>query len=158
MADERKPIKRSKQLVTLSKEHHELLLFTWKIRQGIRNGTPFTIIAKFVQWFWQDMLEKHMQKEDLILAPFLPADHPLAAKMMEEHQETEACVRVIESITDKAMFELLAETIETNVRFEERQLFPFAEKIVSPEDLDKIQQKLSALNAVRSNWENEFWL
>jgi hemerythrin-like domain-containing protein len=78
--------------------------------------------------------------------------------MMEEHQETEACVRVIESITDKAMFELLAETIETNVRFEERQLFPFAEKIVSPEDLDKIQQKLSALNAVRSNWENEFWL
>ena len=33
-----KPIKRSKELVPLSKEHHEGLLFAWKIKQGLQNG------------------------------------------------------------------------------------------------------------------------
>ena len=38
--EEIKPLKRSKELAPLSREHHDGLLFAWKIKQGLANGTP----------------------------------------------------------------------------------------------------------------------
>jgi hypothetical protein len=63
-----KPIKRSKELVPLSKEHHGSLLFGWKIKQGLRNGTDPKIIAQFIEWFWQNELQDHFKKEEQVLA------------------------------------------------------------------------------------------
>ena len=47
MKPEAKPIKRSKQLSPLSREHHDGLLFAWKIRQGFENGTPLEEMRKY---------------------------------------------------------------------------------------------------------------
>ncbi|MEO5946621.1 MAG: hypothetical protein ABIP79_07360, partial [Chitinophagaceae bacterium] len=59
MKPETKPIKRSKQLTPLSREHHDGLLFAWKIRQGLENETPLEQLRKYTMWFWQQHIKPH---------------------------------------------------------------------------------------------------
>ena len=142
MSKELKPIKRSKQLTPLSKDHHDGLLFAWKIKQGLKNGTDIRLIAEYVQWFWKNHLEEHFREEEQILAPHLPAENDLLMQMLEEHQEIEAMVHINENIPDETLLEGLARAIDDHIRFEERQLFPYVEKVVSEEELNVIYEQL----------------
>ena len=103
MAKEIKPIKRSKQLTPLSKDHHDGLLFAFKIKQGLKNGTDVKLVAEYVQWFWKNHLHEHFVEEEQILAPYLPADNDLLKQMMEEHENIEAMIRINEEIPDKCI-------------------------------------------------------
>ena len=69
-----KPIKRSTQLAPLSREHHEGLLFVWKIRQGIKKEVHPERMIAFVQWFWSTELEPHFRKEENVLLPHLTTE------------------------------------------------------------------------------------
>lgn len=144
-------------MVPLSKEHHEGLLFAWKIRQGLRNGTGHPLIAEYVQWFWKAELQEHFRKEEEVLVPHLPPDNSLVLQMLEEHQQLEALVRICEMVADADIFEQLAEGINNHIRFEERILFPFAEKFISPDVMKEIEGDL-ATTKPHSGWEQEFWL
>ena len=155
--DAHKPLKRSKELVPLSKEHHEGLLFAWKIKQGLNNGTDPKLIAEFIQWFWKADLQEHFRKEEEVLAPHLPQDNELVQQMLEEHQELEALVRLCEMVVDEDIFLQLADGINNHIRFEERTLFPYAEKMIAPEKLQAIAAEL-AKTKPHSRWENEFWM
>src|SRR5690349_10782339 len=137
-----KPIKRSKELVPLSKEHHEGLLFAWKIKQGLRNATDPKLIAEFIRWFWEAELQEHFRKEEQILALHLPAENEWVAQMLEEHQELEALVQLCAMIPDDDIFLQLAEGLNNHIRFEERKLFPFAEKVIPPNELESIYREL----------------
>ena len=46
-----KPLKRSQYLAPLSREHHETLLFTWKIKQGLSLKIELDRIVSFCNWF-----------------------------------------------------------------------------------------------------------
>src|SRR5215831_7505562 len=80
-----KPIKRSKQLISLSKEHHDALLFIWKIRQGLKNNTPLSTITDYVKWFWQNHLVEHFEQEEKVLLPHLPKVDTLSTQLLAEH-------------------------------------------------------------------------
>lgn len=157
MANEGKPIKRSEQLAPLSREHHEALLFVWKLRQGLKNGTDIRIIGQYVQWFWERHLQEHFREEETILARYLPADDAQVLRMMDEHQEIEALIHINESIADGALLTQLADLLNYHVRFEEREFFPHAEKVISTEDLNRVYEQLSKETASCSVWEHEFW-
>ncbi|HEV7330693.1 MAG TPA: hemerythrin domain-containing protein [Flavisolibacter sp.] len=152
-----KPIKRSKELVPLSKEHHEGLLFGWKIKQGLRNGTELGVIAAFIQWFWEADLEDHFRKEEQVLVIHLPADNSLVARMNEEHEQIEALVRLSATIPDEDIFIQLADTIHNHIRFEERELFPYAEEVLSPPVMETISKELLKEKPHPRKWENAFW-
>lgn len=158
MAKEVKPIKRSPQLTPLSKDHHDGLLFSWKIKQGLKNGTDIKLIAEYVQWFWTNHLQEHFREEEQILAPHLPAEDELLKKMFEEHEEIEAMIHVNENISDAALLEKLAGAIYDHIRFEERGLFPYAEKLLPVEELNKIYEQLSKEKGECEKWEREFWV
>lgn len=158
MAKEMKPIKRSTQLTPLSKDHHEGLLFAWKIRQGLNNGTDVNLIAAYAQWFWKNHLEEHFREEEQILAPHLPADDALLQRMMDEHQEIEAMIHINESIADAALLEKLAQAVDDHIRFEERIFFPHAEKTISDEGLNAIFDALPKKKAEDEKWAQEFWV
>jgi len=158
MSKEVKPIKRSKQLTPLSKDHHDGLLFAWKIRQGLKHGADLHLIADYVQWFWKNHLQEHFSAEEQVLAPHLPADNELLQQMFEEHQEIEATVHITESIVDEAMLQKLADAIDDHIRFEERQLFPYAEKVISVEELNTIYEQLPKEKVECEKWEKEFWV
>jgi hemerythrin-like domain-containing protein len=158
MPKEIKPIKRSKQLTPLSKDHHDGLLFAWKIKQGLKNGTDIKLIAEYVQWFWKNHLEEHFKEEEQILAPHLPADNELLKRMIDEHQEIESMVHINESIPDETLLRNLAQAIDDHIRFEERQLFSYAEKIIPEKELNLIYEQLSKEPVQCEKWEREFWV
>lgn len=152
------PIKRSEYLVPLSKEHHEGLLFVWKIRQGIKNGTDLYDIAAFVQWFWQNHLQEHFRQEEQFLIPFLPKENELVLRMLEEHLDIEALIHINENIPDSDILTQLGDKLHDHIRFEERVLFPFAETTIQSADMKKIYDQISKEKKECSKWENEFWM
>jgi len=156
MSKEIKPIKRSKQLTPLSKDHHDGLLFAFKIKQGLKNGADIKLIAEYVQWFWANHLEEHFREEEQILAPHLPADNELLKQMFNEHENIEAMVRINENIPDGALLQNLAQAIDDHIRFEERVLFPYAEKIIPEKELNSIYEQLPKEKAECEKWEKEF--
>ena len=153
-----KPIKRSKQLTPLSKDHHDGLLFAWKIRQGLKHGADNNVIAEYVQWFWKNHLQEHFREEEQILAPHLPSDNELLKQMFDEHQEIEAMVHITENIADEAMLKQLADAIDDHIRFEERQLFPYAEQVIPDEELNAVYEQLPKEKAECETWDQEFWV
>lgn len=158
MAETPQPVKRSAQLTPLSRDHHDGLLLVWKIRQGLKNGTPLNDIAQYVQWFWQHHLQEHFQQEEALLAPRLPADNELLLQMLDEHQNIEGLLHINEQIADEALLIQIADALNDHIRFEERQLFPFAEKYIPVEELNAIHASLSQEKKECPKWENEFWL
>ncbi|MGE5518501.1 MAG: hemerythrin domain-containing protein [Candidatus Dadabacteria bacterium] len=152
------PIKRIKELAPLSVEHHDGLMLVWKIRQGLRNGTPIHTIADYIQWFWTNHLEQHFHDEKVVLAPYLPKGDEMIEKMLEDHEELESMVRINEAIPDKEMMIRFADALHEHIRFEERKLFPYAEQVLSREDLEGIYNKLHKETKESSSWSNEFWI
>ena len=85
MAEEIKPIKRSEELAPLSREHHDGLLFVWKLRVGLRKNISVERLKKFTFWFWQQHIKPHFYQEEKILSPHLSATDPMLLRMNREH-------------------------------------------------------------------------
>lgn len=155
MANENKPIKRSPELTQLSKEHHDALLLVWKIRQGIKRGIEPERIAKYCRWFWEVHLVGHFKREEELLPIVMPKTHPLLEKMLDDH---EVIQRRIKGLPDHNIesLELLAQSINDHVRFEERQLFNEVEKMATPEQLARLAEGLNVEEPIPV-WEDEFW-
>jgi len=158
MKKERKPIRRSRELAPLSREHHEGLLLVFKIRQGIRKKIDIKRITDYVHWFWENDLREHFDKEEQILAPSLPAEHEWVLQMKKEHNVIKEQLEDLGSAADDTSLEKLATLINDHIRFEERVLFPFAEERLNPAQLETIYHKLAEQPSGKSGWPDEFWL
>ncbi len=157
MADKIQPIKRSEQLSPLSREHHEGLLFVWKIRQGVQNGIAVDRIAPFIRWFWQLHLQPHFQKEETLLPPLLPAQSPLVQQMLAEHAAIQNSIGIVHENTDYGFLKQLATMIHDHIRFEERQLFNEIEKTATDKQLQLLVEQLQDEPAC-APWQDPFWL
>src|SRR3954447_17582458 len=135
MPESLEPIKRSMQLAPLSREHHEGLLAAWKIRQGIAKNIKPLRIAAYVQWFWENHLLNHFEKEELFLTPVLSESHPLIRQMIQEHSLIKTLIQSLMQHADLKKLEQLAQMVTDHIRFEERQLFGGIEKAATPEQL-----------------------
>ena len=148
------PIKRSEQLKSLSREHHDALLFIWKIRKGLRNKTGLTIIAGYINWFWENHLNHHFNDEERILLPHLAVADPLARQLKAEH---ESIRKFFETEWNEKSIDSFITLLNDHIRFEERQLFPYAEKVIQEKELNSIYEQLLKEAAQCKNWDNEFW-
>jgi hemerythrin-like domain-containing protein len=157
MSEDSKPIKRSEQLKPLSHDHHDGLLFAWKIKQGLKKGSDLETIAKYVSWFWENHLQLHFKKEEELLVPLMPADDKLVKRMSDEHEEMEALIHINANIADETNLLSIAEKVNDHIRFEERLLFPHIESSLTQYQLDFILKKLLVDGAECSKWEEEFW-
>src|SRR5688572_20520766 len=81
-----KPLKRNPNLVPLSREHHYGLLFCWKLKQGLANGTDPEILRKYTLHFWKNTLRSHCEKEDIALDNILNENDPLLKQFAHEHE------------------------------------------------------------------------
>ena len=151
------PIKRSKELAPLSREHHDGLLFVWKIRQGLNNGTNIDLIAKYVSWFWHNHIKPHFHDEEKVLLEFLPPVNPLVKQMADEHAQIRAMILTLDKEVEADNLRMLADFVDKHIRFEERKLFPYAEKTLTPEQLQHIYAQLDAEPVCETEWKEEFW-
>jgi hemerythrin-like domain-containing protein len=161
--EEIKPIKRSKELAPLSREHHDGLLFAWKIKQGLANRTPVETLCNYTRWFWSNHIKPHFRGEEKVLAKFLPADNSLVQQMIKEHGQIRDLVISLDKEPDSNSLQLLSEFINNHIRFEERELFPYAEKTLTAEQLNEIYNDLPHdlhcdTDPIATAWKDEFWL
>jgi len=154
-----KPIKRSEQLAPLSREHHDGLLFVWKIKQGIEGKVYPDKMAKYALWYWRHHIKPHFFQEEKILLPYLPTDHELAIRLKDEHEQIRELVLSLDTEADKHSLLVLCDLIDKHIRFEERELFMFLEKQLTKEQLDDVYAALEAHPVLTDvEWQDEFWV
>lgn len=157
METNKKPIKRSDELAPLSREHHDGLLFIWKIRQGLANDTALSTIAGYCDWYWQKSLSGHFRDEEELLAPQAPAGDPKVERMKMEHKEIGEKLSSIKEKVEREDLINLANLMEAHIRYEERELFPYLEGILTKEQLQKVHQGLNEIPDFSEEWPEPFW-
>jgi hemerythrin-like domain-containing protein len=152
------PLKRSKELTPLSHEHHDGLLFAWKINQGLDNNTSLETLCNYTRWFWANHIKPHFQDEEKVLIQFLPADNPMVKQMISEHIQIRDLVISLDKEPDNSTLKILSEFLTKHIRFEERELFPYVETTLTEEQLNSIYQQLAKEPICETEWKEEFWV
>ena len=157
------PIKRNENIVPLSQDHHLSLLFGWKIRQGLKANVDVNRMVAYVHYFEDVHLLPHFkEEEDLLFEP--NKESKLVQKGMQDHGGIkDILTRLYEADNEQeqiAQLTLLADSVETHVRFEERELFPALEKMVQPQELNLVGEALAASHPVKNvdDFADEFWV
>lgn len=152
-------MKRSNHLVPLSRDHHHGLLFSWKIRQGVALNIATERIVQYISYFYKMHFRQHFQEEETII--FIPVNDADCQRALREHREIEQRIREItRSKPDAAALLSLADLTDAHIRFEERELFPHLEKVLSEEQLltigNAVQQSHTEISA--DTYPDAFWV
>ncbi|MEQ1675697.1 MAG: hemerythrin domain-containing protein [Chitinophagaceae bacterium] len=159
MTNETKPIKRSMQLAPLSREHHDGLLFAWKIKQGLENHASLEAMGKYASWYWRHHIKPHFFQEEKILMPYMPEGHPMAKRLKEEHDHIRELIIELGDEADKRHLLLLCDLVSQHIRFEERELFGYLEELLTSEQLDTVFKQLEEHPvSCEEEWKDEFWV
>ena len=153
----RQPLKRSKELSPLSREHHDGLQFVWKIRQGLANKTSLGRLKDFTIFYWQQHVKPHFFHEEQVLSKFIPEDNKLLKQMRDEHEMIRELILQLGDAS-ATTFSTLADIIYKHIRFEERELFEWVEGHLTKEQLQEIYAELETHPLCAGHWQDEFWL
>ncbi|HEX5024559.1 MAG TPA: hemerythrin domain-containing protein [Agriterribacter sp.] len=156
---EKKPIQRNEHIVSLSKDHHATLLFCWKIRTGLKHEVDVDRMLKYVQYFWQQHQQLHFLEEETIL--FAPLVDDKVQRALDEHIQIQEKIQALRTAEDVVKLQLtsLAEFVYAHVRYEERELFPNLEQVLTNEQLENIGKQLSEKHSTsKDDFADLFWL
>jgi hemerythrin-like domain-containing protein len=158
--EEIKPIKRSKELTPLSRDHHDGLLLCWKINTGIAKKVETDRIVSYVLFFYDSYLKQHFQLEEEHLFPILEsnnryrkdaeAHHVLLGKMIDNFRDSGNAAKL--SLT------YFAYVLKEHIRFEERVLFNIIERQAGSEALQAIEVIINKTTKCNAEWNDQFWL
>jgi hypothetical protein len=143
-------MRRSRQLKPLSSEHHHALLVAFQVKQSLAGhaesaGAPRDLagLASLVRRFDEQMMRAHLRSEEDVLGEHLAKED--MQRLRAEHAEL--CRLVAESrgggpAEQRAALFAFASLLERHVRWEERELFPYAEGHVDAQTLAAIGGEL----------------
>jgi hemerythrin-like domain-containing protein len=155
-----KPIKRSEHIVKLSKDHHLSLLFCWKIRNGLKAAVEPVRIIKYVAYFWQHHMKPHFMEEESIL--FAPVADDKVQQALDEHASITRQIKSLHAAEEDIVARLsaLADMVDDHVRYEERELFPHLEQVLSKEQLISIGEALAPGDeaGLKDDYPDDFWM
>lgn len=153
------PIKRSKAIAELSRDHHFVLLLVWKIREGLRKTIEPERITRYILYFFDTELFRHLKDEEKYLYDIIPSDNEIKIRAEVERKKIYAMLEYLRNNpADADTLRNYAEILEKHVRFEERELFDFFQHNASEADLLKISTALQAReHEDESIWEDAFW-
>lgn len=161
MKEVRTPIKRSKALVALSREHHEGLLLSWKIREGCRKDIAVQRISDYTVHFYNNFLAPHFVQEENILFSVLPANDSLIMEAISQHEALRKLINILkeESQQDTRYLLAFADELDKHIRFEERELFGYIESKLSAEQLLALTDRLNKIEDKHTapEWTDNFW-
>jgi hypothetical protein len=153
-------MKRNKNLIELSRDHHHGLLFGWKIKQGLKRNVPLDELQDYIIHFAHQALLPHFKEEENQVLVYLNSDDLYYRRTLHEHAELRGIImRIsIKNLTDKELLLTLVDKLESHIRFEERELFPYLEKMLSVQQLDEIGKLITELHQPYTDtYANEFW-
>lgn len=137
-------MKRSPQLLQLSREHHTALVLA-KRAQRLGKGQPAAVrlfVSELGEVF-TSKLEPHFQVEEIALLSALREVGPAGkvTRMVERALVEHGALRELARRIDDGDFASLTDfgdLLEAHVRFEERELFDLAESLLSAEALARV--------------------
>ncbi|KHJ39543.1 hypothetical protein PBAC_00520 [Pedobacter glucosidilyticus] len=153
-------MKRNKNLIELSRDHHHGLLLGWKIKQGLKKQVAVIEIIKYVAYFAQEALFKHFEAEENQILVYLLPDDEHGKRVMKEHTEIRTLIQQLISSKpkDSAGLMRLAEVLEAHIRYEEREFFPYLESTLAADELEIIGKEIDHLHVPYiENYPHEFW-
>ena len=128
-------MKRSRELRPLSSEHHQALLVAFQLKKGLAGhaesaGAPRDLpgLLGLARRFEEHLFRAHARAEEELLGTYLTAAD--MARLRAEHAEMTRLVAAARTARPDALRGLLsafADLLERHVRWEERELFPYAE-------------------------------
>lgn len=160
MTNKIRPIKRSEELVSLSREHHDGLLLCWKIKEGLSRDISVDRIVNYILSFFDKQLAQHFKEEEQFIFPLLSSDNAERREAELHHKillEMVGNFREVHHL-DRFSLKRFAEQLNEHIRFEERVLFPLIELEAEPESLQLAATHLSAQTNRNMEWEDEFWV
>lgn len=129
------PQRRDPSLIPLSHDHHHALVRVFEIRQALRGGEDLSDQLHRTREFYRDHLIPHFRAEEEVVVPALRGATTQAEAFLErlstEHRSLHAMAAGLDD--DTAGFAAFADLLESHIRFEERELFPFYQANVAPE-------------------------
>lgn len=155
-----KPIKRNKNIVKISQEHHGSLLFCWKIRMGLKKGVDPERMKAYVSYFASQHMLPHFAEEERTL--FMPVKDEMVNRALDEHIQILQLVQQVNDVMGKSLLPLLeqlANKVDDHVRYEERELFPYLEQTLTNDQLELIGQLIEKEfpDELEDNYPDEFW-
>ena len=149
-----KPLKRHKALQPLSRDHHQGLLLSWKIRSGFSKNIEAERIKTYTDWFFETHLMPHFELEETYIFPLLEADNELIKRAMADHRRLKRLFNAKDNI-EKSLHKI-EEELEQHIRFEERVLFPEIQKVATEKELEHIETIHNDEGFVDKT-DDEFW-
>jgi hemerythrin HHE cation binding domain-containing protein len=129
-------MKRSRELRPLSSDHHQALLVAFQLKQGVAGhaesaGAPRDLpgLLALARRCEERLLRPHARAEEEVLGSHLTERD--MRRLRSEHEELSQLVaeatRAGRPPEQRIALQAFAELLERHVRWEERELFPYAE-------------------------------
>ena len=144
------PMKRSRALKPLSSEHHQALLVAFQLKKGLAGhaesaGAPKDLpgLLALARRFDEKLFRAHARAEEELLGRYLTSAD--MRRLRGEHAELGRHLEDAKRASDgdlRASLSAYAELLERHVRWEERELFAFAEANVDSDALATIGGEL----------------
>lgn len=146
-------MKRTPELQQLSRDHHQALFASLKLRRA-DESTRAEAIARFLE-FWRGHGERHFEIEESVLLPGFARGggdprHELVARVLTEHVEIRAAARDVTPETGLSELHDLGERLAAHVRLEEDELFPLIEATLDPQALAGLGEELDRAEAAEA--------
>jgi iron-sulfur cluster repair protein YtfE (RIC family) len=143
-------MRRSRELKPLSSDHHHALLVAFQLKKGLAGhgdsaGAPKDLpgLLGLAKRFEEQVLRMHMRAEEELLGSLITG--PDMSRLRSEHGEMARLLGAARSATpgdQRVHLSSFADLLERHVRWEERELFPYAERHVDEETLATIGGEL----------------
>ncbi|HMT28946.1 MAG TPA: hemerythrin domain-containing protein [Bacteroidia bacterium] len=148
-------MKRHTSLQPLSRDHHNGLMFCFRLNRGLEKNIDETRLKNYVNWFYDNHIQEHFSVEEKLIFPILGNEHELIKTALKQHQHI---LKLFTTNTElSATIKNLAIQLEAHIRFEERVLFNEIQLHASDEILNAIH--IAELEtSCRVGWEDEFWM
>jgi hemerythrin-like domain-containing protein len=143
-------MKRSRELRPLSAEHHQALLVAFQVKKSLEGhpeaaGAPRDVpgLLALARRFEEQVFRSHAKAEEELLGRYLTAAD--TRRLVSEHAELSRLVQLARGSAPadlRAHLGAFADLLERHVRWEERELFPYAEDHLDHEALAMIGGEL----------------
>lgn len=143
-------MKRSRELRPLSSEHHQALLVAFQLKKGLAGhsesaGAPKDLpgLLSLARRFEERVLSAHARAEEELLGRFLTVRD--MRRLEGEHAELTRLIEAAKASApseQRALLAAFAELLERHIRWEERELFAYAEDHVDEATLATIGGEL----------------
>lgn len=141
-------MKRSPELIPLSREHNTALKLARDARTAARDGTEAEVVAAWraLCRFWHTEMGAHFRAEETLLFPEMRR-HGAAALVATLEAEHRAMQTVLEDADrqDRQRLGVLGGVLRDHVRREEREAFPALEAAMGEKEAETIRAGLDRM-------------